>query len=380
MIYEHFAQGDFTSPSAACDTFGYGVELEVMVAAAPDDGGVEPRVPRNRHVRRHGMRDSDEPGRADAAAPLTTKEERCAALATRKETRILKNNFADISKTADATLGLPINHPPTPPETARSMAAPEAMTERLGAFTETNIGEVRQKLGVPRILPRANLEGCLALLFTSRAGSTCLARELECAFDIGRLRESLRPHRLIGPAAARDIESRNGKWLSFKGGGYSLIAAELCGFFDAYLPVTSFLLLSRRDIVAQAVSILKAKQTGRYHFSQLPKGSPTYDGKKIAEYLVLIADGVEMLRTYARRSGRPCRLLVYEDFAEGDFTSAIKDCEGLGTPRRGPDRALRPARVIRIGDAVNLEWAARFRAEMDVASGRLIDRYLDGFE
>lgn len=49
-----------------------------------------------------------------------------------------------------------------------------------------------------------------------------------------------------------------------------MIAAELCGFFDAYLRETSFIPLLRRDIVAQAVSCVKAKRTGQYHSTQKP--------------------------------------------------------------------------------------------------------------
>ncbi|MGI8839822.1 MAG: Stf0 family sulfotransferase [Caulobacteraceae bacterium] len=220
------------------------------------------------------------------------------------------------------------------------------------------------------------IEGCLAVLFTSRSGSTYFARNLECAFAIGRLRESLNPSRLEGRTAAQIVEGRKDPWFSFKAGPPGVIAAELCGFFDAYLKKTSFILLCRRDIVAQAVSCVKAQQTLQWHSTQKPAGVAAYDEAKIGEYISIIAGGVERLRLYAERSGRPCRRLIYEDFAGGDFTAPTAICDALGLPRRPAGSRIRPMPVERIGDAVNAEWAARFTAGMDFATRDLVEGYL----
>ncbi|MGI8839824.1 MAG: Stf0 family sulfotransferase [Caulobacteraceae bacterium] len=258
-----------------------------------------------------------------------------------------------------------------------AITEPERLAERLAVFTDTQIEETRRKLGVIRLAPWPRLEGCLAVLFTSRSGSTCLARELEMAFDIGQLREALKPPKLAGRPAADLVADREGGWFSFKAGGHSVIAAEICGVFDAYLPVTSFILLLRRDIVAQAVSRVKAMQTGIYHStsSGTPRGRAAYNEADIAKSVGLIAGGVERLRLYAERSGRPCRRLIYEDFADGDFTSPVAVCDALGVPHRAADSAIEYSPVEPIGNATNKKWAARFREEMDAETREIIERY-----
>lgn len=253
------------------------------------------------------------------------------------------------------------------------------MAERLKMFPDAQIAGVDRKLGSIQMAPWPKLEGCLALLYTSRTGSTYLAREMETAFDIGRMRESLSPPRLAGRDAAQVVAGRQGAWFSFKADGPSVIAAELSGFFNAYLPVTSFVLLLRRDIVAQAVSGVKAKQTGRWHSNQKSRSEPTYDAEKIARYITTVLTGINKLRCYAERSRRPWRSAVYEDFAEGDFGLVMAACDALGVPRRAAGAQIRPMPVERIGDATNEAWAAQFREEMDASTREVIERYLAGF-
>lgn len=243
-------------------------------------------------------------------------------------------------------------------------------------FSPAQISKVGQKVGPADFARWPTLEGCLTILFSSRSGSTYLARELECAFDIGRLRESLNPNRVANQGAARVVAGRRDAWFSFKAGGTSVIAAELCGFFDAYLASTSFLLLVRRDIVAQAVSRVKAKQTMQWHSTQNAKIEPVYDGAKIAQSVLIIADGVERLRSYAEASGRPSRRVVYEDFRHGDFSAVMEACDDLGVPRLGPESRIRPQPVERIGDAINAAWAARFVEEAQATTRIRIDGYL----
>lgn len=278
---------------------------------------------------------------------------------------------------AGASRGYPAPSDAAPPDDQHAASADRPqVTERLAVFTDAHVRKIVRKIGEVRVAPWPKIEGCLAVLFVSRAGSTYLARELECDFAIGRLRESLNPPLIRGRAAAHIVESRQDPWFSFKAGGNGVIAAELCGFFEAYLRETSFILLIRRDIVAQAVSRVKAKQTEQWHSTQPAKGIALYNAAKIAQGVKLIADGVERLRLYVERSKRPWRPLVYEDFAHGDFTSAVLACDALGVPRRGADRAIPPSPVERIGDAVNEEWGERFQREATPAIHDAIDRYL----
>jgi len=274
------------------------------------------------------------------------------------------------------SLGQPPSDHAAAPDGAAALASAGPVAERLKVFTDAHVRKIGRKLGEVRTAPWPRIEGCLAVLFVSRAGSTFLARELECAFEIGRLRESLNPPLIRNRAAAQVVESRQDPWFSFKAGGNGVIAAELCGFFDAYLRETSFILLMRRDIVAQAVSRVKAKQTEQWHSTQLSKRVAVYNGAKIAQGVKLIADGVERLRLYAEQSGRPWRSLVYEDFEHGDFTLAMAACDALGVPRRSADSAIRASPVERIGDAINEAWAERFRQEAKPAMLDRVERYV----
>ena len=149
------------------------------------------------------------------------------------------------------------------------------------------------------------IDGCLSVLFTSPASSTFLARELETVFDIGRMREAFNPNPMQGFAPAEIVSRRKGTWFSFKAGAPGLIAAELCGLFDTYLEKTAFILVLRRDIVAQAVCLQKTEHARQWHSTQRPQQGAIYDGARIARSIENIAKGVDRLREYIKRARRP---------------------------------------------------------------------------
>ena len=122
----------------------------------------------------------------------------------------------------------------------RMSVAPSARDRRLEAFAPARVDALAAKHGAEASGAWTPLDGVLGVAFTSCWGSTFLARELERAFAVGRIREAL------------------GRWLD--------------------------------------------------------------------------------------RTGRPCRNLVYEPFAAGDISAAL-----------------------RVGDARNLEWSRRFSREADPA-------------
>ncbi len=255
----------------------------------------------------------------------------------------------------------------------------EKAAHRLDVFVEAQVNDIRARIGTFRTAPWPRLEGCLAVLFTSRTGSTHLARELETVFDIGRMREWLNPGQLKGRAMAEIVTERREAWFAFKAGPLGVIAGETFGFFDAYLAKTAFILLARRDIVAQAVSLEKAVQSKRWHSTDTAKAGAVYDCAKIAASIGNIVVGVEQLRAYATASERPWRTLIYEDFADDDFAPALAACGSLGVPRRDPGSQIRPMPVERMGDVTNETWVARFRQEMDSRTRDLTERYLAGF-
>lgn len=249
-------------------------------------------------------------------------------------------------------------------------------------FAHSRVAEITRlvdDLPHPRPAAWPNLSGCLVVLFTARSGSTFACRELEARYDLGRMGETLNPAQLRRRPLASALARREGHWLGLKAGVQGVVAGELHGFFEAYGDRIVYLQLARRDIVAQAVSLEKAEQTGRWHKNNELTGEPKYDRRAIKAAVAAIADRFESLRRFAELSGRPRRTIVYEDVSEGDFSPAEAACADLGAPRRRHGKTLEVRAVERVRDAVNDTWIARFEAEMDGRTRRLIERYLATF-
>ncbi len=245
----------------------------------------------------------------------------------------------------------------------------------LSAFNARTIEQIRNRIGDTPDERWPNVDGCLVVLFTARSGSTFLTRELEVAYDIGHVSESLNPPKLLKRSPQKIVRKLRSSWFAFKAGAQGVIAAETCGLMAAYRERTCFIRLIRRDIVAQAVSTAKAIQTTSWHARNTPVKSAEYDEAMIDEAVGRISIGVEQLRQYAIATGRPHLQLVYEDFAYGDLEPAMRVGDELGLPRRPPDdKALRP--VERVGDEVNAAWIARFNEEMSPATRAIVEYYV----
>jgi LPS sulfotransferase NodH len=249
-------------------------------------------------------------------------------------------------------------------------------SDRLGAFPPSRVEEIQRRLGpIPPADKWPWLQGCLTVLFTARGGSTYLCRELETLFDIGRMGETLNPAELERRPAAKLVKKRRNRWFAFKAGQQGLVGAELSGFFDVYLDRTVFLLLARRDIVAQAVSLAKAEQSGVWHSFNEKRKDAEYDRKAIADAIRYITARFDRLQAYARRTGRPCRTLIYEDLANGDFSAVADACKAFGVPGHASDAEIHSRPVDRAGDDTNRAWIARFQDEMDNRVADLIEEY-----
>ncbi|MEM1382759.1 MAG: Stf0 family sulfotransferase [Pseudomonadota bacterium] len=135
-----------------------------------------------------------------------------------------------------------------------------------------------------------------------------------------------------------------------------------------------FLFLRRLDPVAQAVSRLRAEQTGLWHEPSLewrrPQGSaePRYDFHRIRAYLREIEAGNAAWETWFTANLIAPHRMRYEDLGVAPDSVAGAALEYLGlTPL--PGRALQ-APTQRMADALNAEWIARFKAEVDCAGHR----------
>jgi hypothetical protein len=258
---------------------------------------------------------------------------------------------------------------------SEALARSDAWIRRMSAFATPQIEVVENQLGPILHAPWPKLEGCLGVLFTSRAGSTYLASELAKRFRIGRMEESLNPHLVAGLASANIINSYANGWFSFKLGVPGIISAELSGTIERYINVTNFIMLVRKDIVAQAVSLVKANQTGQWHSMTAPKHEPYYDSVQLATTIRVIANAVGNLRTYLNLAERPWRKLFYEDFEHGDFSAADAICDEFQIPRLADGQGPKLGKLLRTADKVNETWIARFREDLDEKTRQIIEKY-----
>jgi LPS sulfotransferase NodH len=128
------------------------------------------------------------------------------------------------------------------------------------------------------------------------------------------------------------------------------------------LPGARFIHLERRDLLGQAISLVRAWQTQQYYSHQNAHGSLRYDRRAIQRHLMQLALANARWRTYFARNGLDVLWLVYEDIVrDPDATMrAIAAHVGIDEPA-----AIRPE-LIRVAvqrDAVSDEWRTRFLAE-----------------
>lgn len=139
--------------------------------------------------------------------------------------------------------------------------------------------------------------------------------------------------------------------------------------FEKVFGRTCFIHLTRHNKVAQAVSLLKAEQTGLWHVAddgselerQSPPENPFYDPIGIRDRVnEVTAYDQQWIDWFAVEKINPFRI-VYEDLS-ADPLKALKqilghmeiDCENLGDIKPG---------VSKLADKTSQEWVERFRSE-----------------
>ena len=141
--------------------------------------------------------------------------------------------------------------------------------------------------------------------------------------------------------------------------------------FRAAFGETLFVYLTRRNKLEQAVSVVKAMQTGLWH--QAPDGreierlspprAPFYDGDEIArEFAELTAYDKDWLDWFAREKIAPL-CLDYDELSADPIGTLGQVLTALGLDARFAE-GVRPA-TEKLADATNQAWAERFAAERD---------------
>lgn len=138
---------------------------------------------------------------------------------------------------------------------------------------------------------------------------------------------------------------------------------------EAAFGATLFVHLTREDKLDQAISFVKAQQTGLWH--RAPDGTEierlsepkalTYDGEAIAAQIAAFEAMEEAWIGWFTREGITPLRITYGDLAANPHAGRDRVLAALGL---GPaPRAPNGLPVAKLGDEINRDWADRFRAE-----------------
>ncbi len=143
--------------------------------------------------------------------------------------------------------------------------------------------------------------------------------------------------------------------------------------FEGVFGRTLFIHLSRADKVEQAVSCLKAEQTGLWHVaadgSDLervgPPCAPEYDRQKLQAWVdAMVGYDRDWNAWFAAEAITPVRI-AYDDLSADPKGTVRRVLGALGLDPAAADR-VSPS-VRKMADETNRDWAARFRAEAGLA-------------
>lgn len=207
----------------------------------------------------------------------------------------------------------------------------------------------------------------------ARTGSTVLCRALRATGKLGYAQEYFNPAAIETPdgttypadptSQLAEIERRgttpNGIY------GVKMFADQfdaLKGFdWISSLPQPTFIHLERRDALGQALSHVRANQTGQWSAEQKAQHQPLYDAAAIKAELARAAGYRARWQMFFARNGLSPLWLVYEDVIAdlGGAVRTIAKAVGVELPPDLPPLVTLSPQA----DAINDAWRERFIAE-----------------
>ena len=132
---------------------------------------------------------------------------------------------------------------------------------------------------------------------------------------------------------------------------------------------TAFVHLIREDKVDQAISYVRAEQTGTWHVApdgraveqKGPPQPPQYDFDRIHQMVVEFEVHEAAWGEWFEQTGARPLAVRYSDLAENPKHELLGILTHLDLPAKAADRATPGVR--KLADALNKEWAARYRGD-----------------
>ncbi|WP_027183044.1 Stf0 family sulfotransferase [Desulfovibrio inopinatus] len=138
---------------------------------------------------------------------------------------------------------------------------------------------------------------------------------------------------------------------------------------NTIFPDAKIVLLFRRNIVLQAVSLYRARESGVFHTNITPHDDDLnrlrmlpFDSDKLIANIIHIADQEKEWMTFIQQSQIPFRIFLYEDFVGHEGETVNEICAFLQTNcPDSPDPAQ--SSFQKLSSCVNIRWAERFITE-----------------
>ncbi len=123
---------------------------------------------------------------------------------------------------------------------------------------------------------------------------------------------------------------------------------------------TKLITLERTDRIAQAISLVRAMQTGQWHADQPARKTPEYNFGALAQAYFHINRGYAFWQSYLALQGFPHQAFTYEALLESPAPYLEAVAAHFGEPTPG---AASPHQIQRSSDSEN--WRARFVADIE---------------
>ncbi|MEZ5926595.1 MAG: Stf0 family sulfotransferase [Hyphomicrobiaceae bacterium] len=131
----------------------------------------------------------------------------------------------------------------------------------------------------------------------------------------------------------------------------------------------AYIHLARDDKLAQAISVIKAEQTGLWHIApdgtELervgPPKEPEYDFNRIAGKIAQLEGADAAWSSWFQAEGIEPFLIEYEKFSADPATFVAHICRALGVTEPASE-SLRPS-VAKLSDGISSEWVRRYRED-----------------